>query len=76
MLPVLIYATLRISASSIAGSGSGSDLLIRIGISGTDIYNGGLLGSLQFLAGNRISQCVNGFNLSILSCNPSVGQQY
>ncbi len=35
----------------------GSSLLARIGISGTDPYNGGLLGSLQFLGGGRITVC-------------------
>ena len=49
------------------GSGSGSDLFLRIGISGDDAHNGGLLGSIQFLAGNRISQCVNVPILSSLS---------
>jgi len=35
----------------------GSSLLTRIGISGNDIHNGGIIGSLQFLAGNRITIC-------------------
>jgi hypothetical protein len=35
----------------------GSSLLVRIGISGTDPHNGGLLGALQFLGGSRITVC-------------------
>lgn len=35
----------------------GSSLLARIGISGTDPHNGGLLGALQFLGGSRITVC-------------------
>ena len=44
---------------------NGTSLITRIGISGDDIYNGGILGSLQFLAGNRISQCFIDFDLNI-----------
>ena len=36
---------------------SGTSLLTRMGISGDDIHNGGILGALQFLAGNRITIC-------------------
>ena len=36
---------------------TGSSLLTRIGISGNDIHNGGIIGALQFLAGNRITLC-------------------
>lgn len=35
----------------------GSSLLFRIGISGTDSHNGGLLGALQFLGGSRLTVC-------------------
>jgi hypothetical protein len=35
----------------------GSSLLSRVGISGTDPHNGGLLGALQFLGGSRITVC-------------------
>ena len=67
LFPVFIFMVLRFAASSMVGAGSGSDLFLRIGISGDDPHNGGLLGSIQFLAGNRISQCVNGPILSSLS---------
>jgi hypothetical protein len=46
---------------------SGSNLMYRIGISGIDIHNGGLLGALQFLGGNRITNCLNGIDIGILS---------
>lgn len=36
---------------------TGSSLLVRVGISGTDPHNGGLLGALQFLGGQRITIC-------------------
>ena len=50
---------------------NGTSLINRIGISGDDIYNGGLLGSLQFLAGNRITQCFINFDLNINLMNMS-----
>jgi hypothetical protein len=37
--------------------GIGSSLLFRIGVSGDDIHNGGVLGALQFLGGGRITMC-------------------
>jgi hypothetical protein len=46
---------------------SGSNLMYRIGISGIDIHNGGLLGALQFLGGNRITNCLNGIDIGIIS---------
>ena len=46
---------------------SGSNLMYRIGISGVDIHNGGLLGALQFLGGNRITNCFNGIDIGIIS---------
>jgi len=35
----------------------GTPLLVRVGISGVDPHNGGLLGALQFLGGSRITVC-------------------
>jgi hypothetical protein len=53
---------------------AGSSILTRIGISGNDTYNGGLLGALQFLGGNRITQCIVNFNqgLDINSLSKSI----
>jgi hypothetical protein len=63
-MPVFFYFFLKfIAASGIeAGTGEGSSILTRIGISGNDTHNGGLLGALQFLGGNRITQCIVGSN--------------
>ena len=46
---------------------AGTSILARIGISGDDFHNGGLLGSLQFLGGNRITACLIDFDLKSLS---------
>ena len=71
-LPVLIYFLLRLIASNQLGiHNSGSTLLDRIGISGNDSFNGGILGALQFLGGNRITQCLSNFNVDINSINLS-----
>lgn len=53
-------------------SSSGSSLLFRIGISGNDIHNGGILGALQFLGGNRVTQCLAGATFPNLSADLSV----
>ena len=46
---------------------TGSSLLFRIGISGDDIHNGGLLGALQFLGGNRVTLCLADYGSGVLS---------
>ena len=56
--PVIIFFILRQMASQDFNVGNNVFLLDRIGLNGNDINNGGLLGSLQFLGGNRISQCL------------------
>jgi hypothetical protein len=48
---------------------SGSSLLFRMGISGDDNHNGGLLGALQFLGGNRITVCLADYGNGFLSNN-------
>ena len=62
ILPVFIYFILRVVASTELQITNGSSFLTRIGISGNDIHNGGLLGSLQFLGANRITQCLIDFD--------------
>lgn len=58
MLPAMQELITRwVAARSIVGAG-GSSLLTRIGISGDDPHNGGILGALQFLGGNRITVCL------------------
>ncbi len=46
---------------------SGSSLLFRMGISGADSHNGGLLGALQFLGGNRVTICLADYGSGVLS---------
>lgn len=57
--PFIFFSFLRFYASNYISMSEGSSLLSRIGIAGHDIHNGGLIGAIQFLAGNRISVCVS-----------------
>ena len=61
-VPVLFFIFLKFIAASGIEAATGSSILTRIGISGNDTHNGGLLGALQFLGGNRITQCIVSFN--------------
>ena len=61
-MPVFFYFFLKFIAASGIEAATGSSILTRIGISGNDTHNGGLLGALQFLGGNRITQCIVSFN--------------
>jgi hypothetical protein len=65
ILPAFIYFYIRLLAENELQIVGGSSLFARIGISGYDVHNGALLGALQFLGGNRITQCFAGFNMSI-----------
>ena len=55
--PVIEIVILREFALGVLGRHAGSTLLTRVGISGNDIHNGGLLGAVQFLGGLRITHC-------------------
>ena len=71
LFSVFIYFFLRMLATynlHIVGT-EGSDLLERIGVSGNDFNNGGILGALQFLGGNRITQCLVNFNTDLNALN-------
>jgi hypothetical protein len=68
-VPILFETALRLYALQKLGSASGSTLLNRMGISGEDIHNGGLLGALQFLGGNRITVCFADYGNGSLSNN-------
>ena len=57
-VPVIIYFFLRFLASTELNLYAGTSILERIGISGDDPFNGGILGALQFLGGNRITNCL------------------
>ena len=67
LIPALGIILIRLIASLQIETAAGSSLLYRIGISGDDIHNGGLFGALQFLGGNRITNCLNGLDLTLLS---------
>ncbi len=66
-IPILIYFMLRLMAMNELETTAGTSILARIGISGDDFHNGGLLGSLQFLGGNRITACLIDFDLKSLA---------
>ena len=67
ILPIMILLFIRVFAQQYIEPGTGSSLVSRIGISGNDIHNGGLLGALQFLGGFRLTQCFQGSGMSFLS---------
>ena len=67
ILPGMILLFIRVFAQQYIEPGVGSSLVSRIGISGNDIHNGGLLGALQFLGGFRLTQCFQGSGMSFLS---------
>ena len=68
VLPILLHFFTKYLASINLDQSLGSSLLLRVGITGNDIYNGGLLGALQFLFGNRITICnVNNNLINLLS---------
>ena len=60
LVPAFVHLGLRALYTASSGQvGQGSSLLFRIGISGDDIHNGGIVGALQFLGGVRVSQCIS-----------------
>lgn len=60
VIPAFIHLGLRALYTASSGQvGQGSSLLLRIGISGDDIHNGGIVGALQFLGGVRVTQCIS-----------------
>ena len=63
---------MRVIAKIYLQGTSGASLFSRIGISGIsrwDIHNGGLLGSFQFLGGNRVSRCISNYGFESLKDN-------
>lgn len=59
LLPAITHFSLQyiLLNSQLVIAPQGSTLLSRIGISGDDLHNGGILGGLQFLMGNRMTVC-------------------
>tara|TARA_Y100000588_G_C14200408_1_gene902200 strand:+ start:569 stop:1840 length:1272 start_codon:yes stop_codon:yes gene_type:complete len=73
LVPAAGYVVLRFILQQNFEYTFGSSLLTRIGISGHDIHNGGLLGALQFLGGNRITLCVQDYILGNTVFTPLKG---
>jgi hypothetical protein len=73
VVPVLFEGALRWLALRNLESAAGSPLLFRMGISGDDSHNGGLLGALQFLGGNRVTLCLVDYGSGVLSANLTDG---
>ena len=60
LMPAFVHLGLRALYTASSGQvGQGSSLLVRIGVSGDDLHNGGIVGALQFLGGVRVSQCIS-----------------
>ena len=64
-IPFVLFFLQRISISNKLQNYDGTSLLTRIGISGDDVHNGGIIGALQFLGGNRITHCLTDLNLNL-----------
>ena len=69
IFPALVVMSLGMVAQQFAEGLSGSSFVWRIGIAGHDIHNGGLLGALQFLGGNRVTVCFGDSGLASISNN-------
>ena len=72
-LAFILMMIVRLIAQINLEKTSGSSMLERIGISGIDIHNGGIIGALQFLGGNRITKCVYSYDESIITSNLNFG---
>lgn len=67
IFPQIFFTALKLIADPYVEFGTSSSLFYRMGISGEDIHNGGILGALQFLGGSRLTQCFGGEGLGIFS---------
>ena len=74
-IPVVFMITLQFLFNTSNITIVSTPLLERIGISGDDIHNGGILGALQFLGGNRITQCFYDYDSMTLSMDLNQGIQ-
>jgi hypothetical protein len=68
-IPVFGIIFSQLITSSYIDFGTNSSIFYRMGISGNDAHNGGLIGALQFLAGSRFTQCFGGQGMEFLSGN-------
>ena len=66
VFPTILFFSMSSLVNHAYGSLNGLPLLYRIGISGEDIHNGGILGALQFMGGNRITRCIENIDLNNL----------
>jgi len=57
LIPAIQEILLRAYVRTQLANTDGSSLIWRIGVSGEDMHNGGILGALQFLGGIRITNC-------------------
>ena len=69
-LPIIGLLLMQIFASFYIDFGTNSSIFYRMGISGNDIHNGGLIGALQFLAGSRFTQCFWGQGIESFLVTP------
>jgi hypothetical protein len=72
---VTFFFIARFLANKNFDSVASSSVLERMGISGIDIHNGGILGALQFLGGNRVTQCVYTYEESKITSSLNLGIQ-
>lgn len=73
MIPGVVELFLRLLAQQAFQISAGASILARIGVAGNDIHNGGLLGALQFLGGNRITVCLADYGSGIIPRNLTDG---
>jgi hypothetical protein len=68
-LPIIGMVLIQLIASYYIDFATNSSIFYRMGISGNDAHNGGLIGALQFLAGSRFTQCFGGQGIEFFSGN-------
>ena len=71
-LPIIGLILIQLIASFYIDFATNSSVFYRMGISGNDVHNGGLIGALQFLAGSRFTQCFGGQGIEFFSGNSLV----
>lgn len=68
----IMFFAIKFLASQYIEFGSGSSVFFRMGISGNDTHNGGLIGAIQFLGGSRFTQCFQGMGMEAFSSSTTV----
>lgn len=67
VFPQLFFVILTMIGAPYVEFGTSSSLFWRMGISGEDTHNGGIIGALQFLGGSRFTACFGGYGTGIFS---------